>query len=352
MINFFEILFLHFNEFFLLLILFFILSFFWRYIFKFFCLKPYNNVQRVHEDEISRLGGLVIYIILLLISFLNPLLNHFLFVALLAAIPFTLVSLKEDLFHNTSPIMRLLSMFISCILFFYFFQLNFPELNILSSINISLFFPFDYLFFTFCILVVMNGSNLIDGMNGLFAFSVSLELLTIGILSYYIGDNEVFYTTIILIIPILFFLFFNVFGKIFIGDLGAYLYGFLVACLIIYFFGNNQELLSWGAVLIVFYPCIELLFSYVRKISSGKSPMSADNMHLHTLIYKKIERKFLIKKYANSCVTLILSVLWLTPLYSLVLFLNNIFLIYVLLVLNTIFYISFYYLIKRSSLSK
>ena len=42
-----------------------ILSFYWKQIFIFLNLKAYKNIQRAHTDEVSRLGGFIIYICLL-----------------------------------------------------------------------------------------------------------------------------------------------------------------------------------------------------------------------------------------------------------------------------------------------
>ena len=42
-------------------------------------------------------------------------------------------------------------------------------------------------------------------------------------------------------------------GKIFVGDFAAYFYGFLNSILTIYFFGKHSDLLSWLAILILFF---------------------------------------------------------------------------------------------------
>ena len=41
-----------------LFITFSVLSFYWVRIFKFFNLREYNNIQRVHQNEVPRFGGL------------------------------------------------------------------------------------------------------------------------------------------------------------------------------------------------------------------------------------------------------------------------------------------------------
>ena len=47
-----------------------IVSFRWKAIFQYLHLKTYKNIQRVHNDEVSRLGGFLIYLFLWIIYFL------------------------------------------------------------------------------------------------------------------------------------------------------------------------------------------------------------------------------------------------------------------------------------------
>ena len=45
-----------------LFFIFFALSFFWEKIFSYFSLKTYQSKQRLHENEIPRIAGIIIYI--------------------------------------------------------------------------------------------------------------------------------------------------------------------------------------------------------------------------------------------------------------------------------------------------
>ena len=152
-INFFEQLFQLKYNFLVLFIVFYILSFHWMFIFKRFNLSPYKSVQRVHVDEVSRLGGLVIYIFLWFVWLLDFIKDTFFLNMLISSIPFVLISIKEDLFHNTQPKLRLVSMILSCLIFFYISDINYPEINIPFLGKIISSFPMNIIFFSFCILV-------------------------------------------------------------------------------------------------------------------------------------------------------------------------------------------------------
>jgi UDP-N-acetylmuramyl pentapeptide phosphotransferase/UDP-N-acetylglucosamine-1-phosphate transferase len=92
-------------------------------------------------------------------------------------------------------------------------------------------------------------------------------------------------------LPLGFFIFNYPFGKIFLGDTGAYLLGFLSSALIIYFFNAHPQLLSWQAILILIYPVTEVIYTFVRRLGGGLSPLEADNRHLHTFLYQFLTQK-------------------------------------------------------------
>ena len=323
-----------------LFISFFSLVFLWSTIFKYLRLKKYNNVQRIHSDEVPRIGGILIYIFFWIVYLSDFFDDYFLFCILISSLPVVLISLKEDLFHNTTPKNRLVLMMVSCLLFFHLTPTHFPviEFPILGDF-ISL-YPVNVIFFTFSIIVLMNGMNLIDGANGLMGLSALFQLSTISLLAYNINDIVSFNYAILFLSPLIIFLLFNFpLGKVFIGDLGAYLYGFINGILVIYFFGINGYLLSWLAILILFYPCMELLFSMIRKVNENKNPFDADNNHIHTLIYRKLLNYVNKKIIANNLSTIFLFIFWVLPFSIVILIQNSLYLI-----LATIFFQTFLYL--------
>ncbi len=300
----------------LLAIIFFILSVFWNKLFAIFNLKSYYAVQRVHENEIFRLSGFLIYIFFIFLYCFRYFDSNLMINILISSIPLVIIGLKEDSFHNTLPKSRLFSMIISCLVFFYINPIALPVIDVPFLGVIINFYPISIIFFTFSILVVMNGMNLIDGMNGLFGFTALFLLFAISIIAFHVGDLHVAEIAILSASPLIVFLLFNFpFGKIFMGDLGAYFYGFVISVLIIHLFGKHDHLLTWSAVLILFYPCMELLFSFVRKINSHLSPFDPDAKHLHSLIYKQIKIRCRNLSLANSLTTLSLFIFWIGPFF-------------------------------------
>lgn len=337
----------------LLVAIFFLLSFFWNKLFTIFNLKAYSSIQKIHKEETSRVSGFLIYLFLIILCLLNYVESHLLINILIASIPYVIVGLKEDLLFNTYPMTRIASMIISCLVFFYINPIVFPVLDIPILGKAVTFYPINFLFFTFSILVVMNGMNLIDGMNGLFGLTATFQLMSLGFIGYLINDYEILKLSIIFLFPLILFLCFNFpLGRIFAGDIGAYFYGFLNSILTIYLIGKNDYLFSWIAVLILFYPCIELLFSFTRKLVAGTNPLNPDDKHLHSLLfkyYKNIFGKYICDiSLLNSLVTLSLVFFWFLPFAIVVFSYQNLIYIISSIIILAIVYNCFYlYLLKR-----
>jgi len=345
--NFLEIFVLLKNPLLLLFLSLFILSFFWIPIFEILKLKEYYNIQRVHKSEVSRLGGLLLYLFFWIIYFFEFFNNQLLLNILLSSIPFIIIGIIEDIFHCTSPNSRLFNMLIGCLIFFYINPLDFPIIDFPYLGQVISYYPIGIIFFTFSIIVVMNGMNLIDGMNGLFCLSALTILIALSFLATYLNDYEIVKLCIVFSLPLLCFLIFNFpFGKIFIGDLGAYFYGFCLSIVTIKLFGKHNELLTWIALILLIYPSFELLFSFIRKFKSRISPLSPDNLHLHSLLNKYLF--FLTQNYilSNSFTTIFLFFFWLIP-PIIAISINQVLFLFLFLSFYVLFYFYFYNFIKR-----
>ena len=332
-----------------LVMIFVAISFFWKKIFIYFSLKTYQSKQRLHQDEVPRIAGLIMYIFLTIVAFFS-IESHYLNVILISALPIVLIGSKEDLFHNTSPKIRLIMMTISAGLFIFMLPTNLPEIDfpVINQI-ISIGFMKE-LFFMFCILVIINGNNFIDGVNGNLAFTNIIQLISLALLASMLGDIVIAQLSFVLLIPLIIFALFNFpFGKIFCGDAGAYFYGFAISASAIYLFGTYDNLLSWNAILILIYPSIELLFSFIRKkFFENKSAFTADAKHLHSLIFRYIN------KQNSRCINNSMAIFYLLPFIAapLLTYLihEDIFaILFVIFVLFALYIIMYLYLLNKLS---
>lgn len=307
-----------------------------------------QQIQDIHEGFVSRLGGLIIVIIFFNFNLFykdDDLLLFYVFSSMIL-----LPALLEDLGYKIKALYRFFFILIGSFLIVtvcieFYPQFDFGKLNIIANNHF-----FQVIFFTFALATVINGQNIIDGTNGLSA-STSLVIYSCLLHLGMVIQSEILITQSILIIALLTsFLIFNYpYGKIFLGDMGSYFLGLYAGYLVIDTYGQNSQLSAWSAVTILFYPTLEVLFSYYRKIKSGRSPFLPDNEHLHLKLYFLISKNSPMRKLYNALVTPFLSIIWLSPLvifsfsiyfphYSLIALLGLIFM-----------YLFFYYAIPKAN---
>lgn len=314
-------------------------------------LKNYQGIQRVHEGEIPRLGGVVIYIGLCVYWLLcqHGQAMPFVQCLLISSLPLIFISLKEDLLHNTRAVTRLGFMAASCILFFLCYDITFPiiDLPVIGSwLNNS---PvFSLLFFSFCVIVVINGSNLIDGANGLLPMTLLMQVLCLIYITYETNDSMNMIRLFYIFVPVIIFLGFNFpLGKIFLGDTGAYFLGFMMSLITIIIFSEHPDIPTWVAVLILFYPAFELLFSIIRKLIEHKSPMGPDPHHLHLKMFHLLKSQGMKPRISNSLVMPCLALIWAMPFILLVWVKDSLIMTLLGVVLIMIIYLGFYWSLPR-----
>ena len=154
-------------------------------------------------------------------------------------------------------------------------------------------------------------------------------------------------------IILLSFLLFNYpFGKVFLGDLGAYFLGWTIGTLTIFFMSRNPEALNWCALIILSYPTTEVVFSFFRKVIIGQNPTAPDRSHLHLKLFFTLNKKIENKIVANSLVAPFLSLIWLTPLVLIPWIYSNKILIIFSIILQMIIYFSFYIVIPKENIEQ
>ena len=239
-----------------------------------------NSPQTFHKKSTSRLGGIAVYLSLLITAvFFDQSQNYdFLRTALLCSFPVFLTGLLDDLKIDIKPSLRIILMVPTPILFFYLLDIRVESVSIdfldflLQQELISL------AFLIFAIIGIINAFNIIDGFNGLL-LSYALTILVSLILGYENanGMNWLTYMVAIFFAVLAVFIVNFPFGKIFLGDAGAYLIGALIPVgLIKYTFDNDFS--PWFVLAILIYPVTEVMVSIARKVLiRGRSALEPDN---------------------------------------------------------------------------
>jgi UDP-N-acetylmuramyl pentapeptide phosphotransferase/UDP-N-acetylglucosamine-1-phosphate transferase len=294
------------NVLFILLIIF--LTFSFNYICRSYSIFLDNRESSKHKNfipsnKVPLTGGVIFFFGILFLSHNNFNLNIKIFGALLL-----IIGLLSDTLFMKSWFSRIFLQLI--ILVFYVFISN----NIVLETRVVILdsflknYYFRIFFCVFCYLVLINGTNFIDGLNSLVVGYFLLIITILKVISYYFEFAIVSNLELVIFLLLILFLF-NIKQKLFLGDGGSYVLSFIIGSMLINFYKQNS-ISPYYIVLLLWYPAYENLFSICRKIFFNKKPSEADNYHLHHLIYlatKKYKIEFLKLNYNSAASIIILS---------------------------------------------
>lgn len=315
----------------------------------FFCQRYdflYDKKIEKHKKFINKkknyiLGGIIILFFLLFRSLTNNDYLDALFYLCIFAIGFS-----SDLKILNNPKVRFIIQFFTIFIFIALFDLRISSTRMLFLDNLIENNISNYLFVSFCLMVLINGSNFVDGINILL---VSYFILILSLISINFHEiiNDIKLINDLIFILSLFFLF-NIFGLIILGDSGAYLISIFIGVFLINFSNLNENISPFFIILLLWYPCFELLFSMTRRYLVKKDSYYPDTGHLHQILYKAISSK---NKYKQNVNHFISSLLILT--YNLFSFLfgfkyfNHTKNLILIILINLLLYIFFYFFLKK-----
>jgi len=208
-----------------------------------------------------------------------------------------------------SPFLRF-TLQIVIILAFVFFDGIFINTISIDFFDNLLKLRFFNIFFTlFCLTILMNGSNFLDGLNGLVTGYFILVLGSIVFLN--LNSNLIIFhhleITNLILISLLIFFTLNIFGKIYLGDSGSYIISTIVGYILIKESQNNISISPYYIVVLLWYPAFENLFSIIRRLAKQNNISLADKLHLHQLIYRYLKLKKIFKeKTLNTAASFII----------------------------------------------
>ena len=258
-----------------------------------------QSPQTLHRKSISRFGGVSIVVSLTITSLMygynwN---NSFFFQVGVLSLPAFFIGFLDDLKFTLKPLVRIILLLPVPITYFYYFDIRILNLDIGFLDNFLDIEIFAVMFLCLSIVGMINAFNMIDGINGLLVSYILSILLALLIVESAFGqpifqiEDEFRIFTNLLLGALLGFLVLNYpFGKIFMGDAGAYFLGATICFGLIYAHLNNGNS-PWVVMCILAYPFTDLIFSAFRKkIIMGEDPMKPDAEHLHHLIFKRLKK--------------------------------------------------------------
>jgi UDP-GlcNAc:undecaprenyl-phosphate GlcNAc-1-phosphate transferase len=131
---------------------------------------------------------------------------------------------------------------------------------------------------------LVHAMNIVDGLNGLLA---GISLIALGCVSFVArqhGENALMLIGLITMAATVGFGLFNFpNARLFSGDGGAYLLGYMLASLVILLVVRRPEISPWFSMAVIIHPVTETLYSAFRRWREGVRSTDADARHLHSL---------------------------------------------------------------------
>ena len=266
-----------------------------------YCLAPLTRLvgltdhpgsRKQHEGVIPLIGGLVIYAVLTSTALLLIPVNTELLYFLIAAGLVVFTGALDDK-YNISFKLRLVIQTIAALIVFYGVGDQLTSLgNIIGLGEIELgYFAMPVTIIAF--LAIINSFNMIDGLDGL---AGGLGLITFIALYFSIDTLVSDSTRIIISLFIGSLLAYQIFNlnlfpghlpKVFLGDAGSTLLGFVIcAFLIRYSQGSKAIIAPAVAPWLVAIPLIDMLATFIRRLRHGKSPFIPDRTHIHHIFLR------------------------------------------------------------------
>ncbi len=242
--------------------------------------------RRVHDHPIPRLGGLAIFLGFILSVLLFANINRQLQGILLGCVIIVATGAIDDIVSLNAWVKLLLQILAAVVAVLHGVEITVlanpalwskTEFLLLGSLSI----PITIIW----IVGITNSVNLIDGLDGLAVGVSTISSLTMLVIALVIPNTS---STIAIVLAALVgacvgFMPYNFNpAKIFMGDTGSLLLGYVLATMSILGLFKSYALVSFAVPLLaIAVPLFDTVFAFTRRILKGQSPMHADRGHFH-----------------------------------------------------------------------
>lgn len=251
--------------------------------------------QAMHSRAAPRVGGLAVVAGtlagLLVLGPSNMTLTWLWPVLFIAAMPVFVAGLLEDITKDVGSGKRLMAAFASAAIAWWLLG-GVSRVGIAWADWLLSFWPISLLFTMVAVGGCTHALNIVDGMNGLAGMIATLMALSLALVALQVQDIPIFLIATALASATLGFLVWNFpFGRVFLGDGGAYFLGFMLAELAVQLVVRNPSVSPFYALAVLFYPVFETMFSiWRRRFKRGVPVDQPDALHLHQLVFRRLVR--------------------------------------------------------------
>jgi UDP-GlcNAc:undecaprenyl-phosphate GlcNAc-1-phosphate transferase len=250
--------------------------------------------RKVHQHKIPRLGGLIVTIGFLFTAlfFMDTTVMKEWNYLLCSILIIFAIGFKDDIVGLSSS-KKFVAQLLASILVIHFAKIHFTSLHGLFGVR-EIPMWLGYLTTMFTIIVITNSFNLIDGINGLLGMIGCTTSMAFGMLFYLMDYPQFTLIAFTVTGALVGFLYYNITpAKVFMGDTGSLLLGFLMSVLAIKFIELHPHVshkvlaihaAPATAIAILIVPLYDTLRVFTIRALKGKSPFSPDRNHIHHLL--------------------------------------------------------------------
>ncbi len=243
-----------------------------------------REARRIHDHPIPRMGGLAIFLGFLLSVLLFVEIDRQLQGILLGCVIIVATGAVDDIISLNAWVKLALQILAAAVA-----VIHGVEINVLA--NPAVWSAREYLVLggwgvplsILWIVGITNSVNLIDGLDGLAVGVSTISSVTMLIIALLVSDSSVAIVLAALAGACVGFMPYNLNpAKIFMGDTGALLLGYVLATMSILGLFKFYAVVSFAVPLLaIAVPLFDTVFSFCRRLLRGQSPMHADRGHFH-----------------------------------------------------------------------
>lgn len=331
------------------------------YVVRYRNLMDTPNERSSHSHKTPTMGGIAFYVSLIFtIFFIRDYDVDYMGINIVSAVSIMFfLGLKDDL-AGVNPSTKIIGQILATLIVFFGTELRIHSFDNFLFINeIPLWAS--VLFGCFVVMSIVNSFNLIDGINGSAAMVGIVIFACFAYVFYLSGNGYYFLFSLLCIGFLLAFLRYNLSSrkKIFMGDTGSMVVGFVIGFLAIKYLSLNVFELEkvgirpsnkmWVLLAIIFIPFFDTTRVFIaRTIRHGK-PFKADRNHIHHVMIDYMGLSHGKASFLLALLNLLifLIILYLNTLFSQSYLFISLALIFIGLVL-TLFYVNRSYLTRKS----
>jgi UDP-N-acetylmuramyl pentapeptide phosphotransferase/UDP-N-acetylglucosamine-1-phosphate transferase len=262
-----------------------------------------DGIQKFHTAPTPRIGGIPI-VLGLIIAWVKspPDVQAMLTPILFAGMPAFLFGLAEDITKRVGVMPRLLATMASGLLAWWMTDYAISRVDIWGVDWLMKFTLVSVIFTAFVVGGVANSVNIIDGFNGLASTMSTLAFIGYAMIAWQVGDITLARVSLVLAACVWGFFWVNwPFGKLFLGDGGAYFIGFAMAWVAVLLVERNPGVSTFAALMVCVHPVTEVLFSIFRRKVRKDHPGMPDRLHFHSLVKRRYVARW-FGHYSNAVI--------------------------------------------------